>query len=85
MARREAKGFLDHFKSEYADTLCRIGEVLLSFSSGVLTVVTFGTAFWLQGIASKEEQSSYHSGLWQHCPTGTDSVCKTLPLSGPSE
>lgn len=84
-AKAGAKKCVDNFQAEYADTVCRVGEVLLSFSSGILTVVTFGTGFWLQ---SRDEGSSplYHFGLWQNCSYGVvDGGCKTLPLNGPSE
>ena len=82
-ARAEVKRCLSVFKSEYADTCCRVGEVLLSFFSGVLTIVTFGTAFWKE--ARPDALSSdcrFHSGLWQTCNTES---CKTLLLSGPSQ
>ena len=82
-ARAEVKRCLSVFKSEYADTYCRVGEVLLSFFSGVLTIVTFGTAYW-QEARPEEALSSdcrFHSGLWQICNTES---CNTLP-SGPSQ
>lgn len=88
--RNEARRCLDTFKSEYADTFCRIGEVLLSFASGILTVVTFGTGFWLQATFQGTSQesppvNSYHFGLWQNCSALATSDCSTIPLKGPSE
>ena len=84
--RTEARRCLDKFKLEYADTLCRVGEVLLSFSSGILTVVTFGTAFWLQATVNKSdpEMVGYHQGLWQNCtnPIGPNG-CETISLNAP--
>ena len=82
--RAEAKRCVENFKSEYADTFCRIGEVLLSFSSGILTVVTFGTSFWLK--TTTEKGNVYHSGLWQNCTVSlSGSNCNTLGLTGPGE
>ena len=84
--RNEARRCVDTFKTEYSDTVCRIGEVLLSFGSGILTVVTFGTSFWLQATDKKDSTSLFHHGLWQNCSSETgDSVCNTLPLSGDSK
>lgn len=87
--KTEAKKCVDSFKTEYADTVCRVGEVLLAFSSGILTVVTFGTGFWLQSKSISGKDHTYHFGLWQNCSdqiVDTDEGgCSTLPLKGPSE
>lgn len=88
--RNEARRFVDNFKSEYADTLCRVGEVMLSFTSGILTLVTFGTAYWLQVTSNSTNPKDpvvklFHHGLWQNCTDSATSSCKALPLSGPSE
>lgn len=83
--RNEAKRCMESFKEEYSDTVCRVGEVLLSFASGILTVVTFGTSYWLVS-STDEGTSKFHMGLWQNC-TSADSTgsCQTLPLSGSSK
>ena len=88
--RSEAMKCAAYFRSEYADTLCRTGEVLLSFSSGILTVVTFGTAYWLQavseGVDEKTTVNRYHYGLWQNCTSSLSSTaCENLPLTGASK
>lgn len=87
--KTEAKKFVNNFKTEYADTVCRVGEVLLAFSNGILTVVTFGTGFWLQSKSVSGKDATYHFGLWQNCSDqivgADDSGCNTLPLKGPSE
>ena len=80
--RNETRRCLGIFKTEYADTCCRIGEVLLAFSSGLLTVATFGTSFWLE---AKDKDNSYHQGLWQNCSDFSTNGCRTLPLNGPSK
>ena len=73
---------------EFTDSLCRLGEVLLAFSSGVLTMVTFGTPYWMvrepeEGEAAAGE-TVYHLGLWQNCTVVDTSVCHGLPLSAAS-
>ena len=76
---------------EFTDSLCRLGEVLLAFSSGVLTMVTFGTPYWMvrePATSNSPDEVSYHLGLWQNCTVVDTSVCSGLPLraaSVPSE
>ena len=76
---------------EFTDSLCRLGEVLLAFSSGVLTMVTFGTPFWMvrePEASNSADVVAYHMGLWQNCTVIDTSVCRGLPLraaSVPSE
>lgn len=76
---------------EFTDSLCRLGEVLLAFSSGVLTMVTFGTPYWLvrePETSNDEDLVAYHFGLWQNCTVVDARVCSGLPLKGdavPSE
>ena len=69
---------------EITDSICRLGEVLLAFASGLLTMVTFGTPYWMvhEPEASHLAQEAYHLGLWQNC-TFLGS-CRTLPLQGAS-
>lgn len=84
--RREAVRCVDIYKAEYAENMCRVGEVLLSFSSGILTLVTFGTGFWLQAKKSISGESvpTFHYGLWQNCSiSGGTTSCTTIPLNGP--
>ena len=76
------KEYFKNCGSEYGETFCRLGEVLLAFSSGVLTLVAFGTSHWLEPPAVSVTDAVPHSGLWQTC---TDDVCTTIPLSAPSE
>jgi hypothetical protein len=79
---------VDSFHTEYGDTVCRVGEVLLAFSSGILTVVTFGTGFWLQSKSVSDDDDSllYHFGLWQNCSSKVvEGGCVILPLNGPSK
>lgn len=84
--KTEAKKCVDSFKTEYADTVCRVGEVLLAFFSGILTVVTFGTGFWLESKSVSGKDPTFHFGLWQNCSSVTElGGCTTLPLKGPSE
>ena len=90
MASAEAKKCWARFVSEYSDALCRLGEVLLAFASGVLTFVTFGTAYWeLQGYGDSKNPQDFtensHSGLWQRCTVlpNPDTSCKSIGLSGP--
>ena len=83
--RREARRCTDTFKEEYADNMCRIGEVLLSFTSGILTLVTFGTGFWLQAKKHTGKGFAYHLGLWQNCTVSVTSVCENISLSGPGK
>lgn len=86
MASVEAKKCWARFVSEYSDALCRLGEVLLAFSSGVLTFATFGTAYWIEEELSDKAApgAKRHSGLWQNCTT-LDTTCHSMPLSGPSK
>ena len=89
MASAEARKCWARFVSEYSDALCRLGEVLLAFSSGVLTFVTFGTAFWLEesyGDGASATLQRRHSGLWQNCTVKpvTEDGCRAISLSGPS-
>ena len=86
MASAEAKKCWARFISEYSDALCRLGEVLLAFASGVLTFVTFGTAYWLVEEDEKNNQLRGHSGLWQNCSQTLEEpsiICQGIPLSGP--
>ena len=89
MASAEAKKCWARFVSEYSDTFCRLGEVLLAFASGVLTFVTFGTAYWVvEGVDGGNIQDfteKLHSGLWQICTVAPDpeAHCEAAPLSGP--
>lgn len=69
--KKETQIWFDYCKYEYADTFCRLGEVLLSFSSGVLLLVTFGSSYWME-----HAQDQSHSGLWQKCAQD----CHSLPL-----
>ena len=73
---------------EFTDSLCRLGEVLLAFASGVLTMVTFGTPYWMvkEPDVNNVAEKAYHLGLWQNC-TVLES-CRVLPLKAahvPSE
>ena len=81
--KREARRCADHFKAEYADTMCRIGEVLLSFSSATLTLITFGTAYWLQAKKQDQVELAYHNGLWQNCTIADTTDCHKISISGP--
>ena len=88
MASAEAKKCWARFVSEYSDALCRLGEVLLAFASGVLTFVTFGTAYWAmegEGDSPEDFTEKRHCGLWQTCNVAPDPNigCTSLPLSGP--
>ena len=72
---------------EFTDSLCRLGEVLLAFSSGVLTMVTFGTPYWMvrePQTSNDADEVSYHLGLWQNCTVLDTKVCTGLPLRGDS-
>ena len=84
MASTEARKCWARFVAEYSDALCRVGEVLLAFSSGVLTFATFGTAYWIEEEVNDDggANSLRHSGLWQNC-SSLDNNCHTLSLSGP--
>ena len=84
MAKGEAKRCWETCKSEYVDTFCRLGEVLLAFSNGLLMLVAFGTPFWVEQVFHDDQpsQHTYHSGLWQNC---TELSCSAIPLSAPSE
>ena len=85
MAKGEAKKCWETCKSEYVDTFCRLGEVLLAFSNGLLMLVAFGTPFWVEQVFHDDQpsQHTYHSGLWQNC---TELLgCSALPLNAPSE
>ena len=59
--------------AEHSQTLCRLGEVFLAFASGVLTVVSFGSPFWIENGTSVD-----HQGLWQECQITPDASCKPL-------
>jgi hypothetical protein len=89
MASAEAKKCWARFVSEYSDALCRLGEVLLAFASGVLTFVTFGTAYWavegVEGDSPQDFTERRHCGLWQTCNIlpDPDIGCNAIPLSGP--
>ena len=88
MASAEAKKCWARFVSEYSDALCRLGEVLLAFASGVLTFVTFGTSYWRvegEGDDLQDFTERQHSGLWQICtvPPNPDASCQAIALSGP--
>lgn len=37
--------------TEHSQSLCRLGEVFLSFGSGVLTIVCFGSPFWIEKVS----------------------------------
>lgn len=69
---------------EFTDSLCRLAEVLLAFTNGVLTMLTFGTPYWMvrEPEATDSDQTVYHLGLWQNC-TVLDS-CHGLPLKAAS-
>lgn len=68
-------------QEEYGDTLCRLGEVLLAFTSGFVTLVNFGTPYWLQKDydIKQGEADSFHYGLWQNCTRSAG--CDTIPLN----
>ena len=51
--------------------ITRISEILFSFLSGSITIVSYGTAFWYV------DTSGTHVGLWQSCQ-GEPSVCNTI-------
>lgn len=78
-----AKRCADSCNHEYTDSLCRLAEVLLAFASGVLTMVTFGTPYWLErgSEVGDTKDEHYHLGLWQNCTTVG---CTGLPMKGPS-
>ena len=82
--KAEARRCAGHFRAEYADTMCRIGEVLLSFSSATLTLITFGTTYWIQA-AKKEDEPLFHGGLWQNCSISDTVDCQRLAISGPGK
>lgn len=84
MAKGEARKCWETCKTEYVDTCCRLGEVLLAFSNGILMLVAFGTPFWVEQVFHDQpSQRKYHSGLWQNC---TELLgCSGLALIGPSE
>ena len=85
MAKGEANKCWETCKSEYVDTFCRLGEVLLAFSNGLLMLVAFGTPFWVEQVFHDDQpsQHTYHSGLWQNCTVLLG--CSAIPLSAPSE
>lgn len=60
--------------AEHSQALCRLGEVLLAFASGVLTIVSFGSPFWIEN----EQGTLDHEGLWQECQANP---AKCNPLS----
>ena len=80
MARRLAD-------SETAEACCRLWEVALAFSNGVLTLVAFGTPYWVERLTQSDagaEERAFHEGLWQKCPSDSSIVdCKVLPLVMP--
>ncbi len=80
--KAEATRCARHFRAEYADTMCRIGEVLLSISSATLTLITFGTAYWVEATKENENDLVYHAGLWQNCSISDTVSCKRRPISG---
>ena len=60
--------------AEHSQALCRLGEIFLAFSSGVLTVVSFGSPFWIENETSQID----HEGLWQECRTTPTAHCSSL-------
>jgi len=82
-AGRMAKRCADSCNYEYTDSLCRLAEVFLAFASGVLTMVTFGTPYWLErGSEVGSDTDHYHLGLWQNCTILGG--CTRMPMKGPS-
>jgi len=79
---RMAKRCADSCNYEYTDSLCRLAEVLLAFASGVLTMVTFGTPYWLERGSEVSDTDHYHLGLWQNCTILGG--CTRMPMKGPS-
>ena len=65
--------------AEHSQTLCRLGEVFLAFGSGVLTIVSFGSPFWIEG-----GETFDHVGLWQECRSSPEAKCSPLELSDES-
>lgn len=61
------------FKREQLAHLLRIGELILSFAIGTITLISYGTQFWV-------ETADYRHGLWINCSTKPGEPCKTLPL-----
>lgn len=61
------------FKREYLAHLLRLGELVLSFAIGTMTLISYGTQFWV-------ETADYHQGLWINCSTKPNVPCETLPL-----
>lgn len=61
------------FKREYLPHLLRLGELVLSFAIGTITLISYGTQFWV-------ETADYHQGLWIKCSTKPNVPCETLPL-----
>lgn len=84
MAARVGRWYGAVCQYECTDSLCRLGEILLAFASGVLTMVTFGTPYWLEKLSEAADLDSeeFHQGLWQRC-TFLES-CKSLPVRATS-
>lgn len=61
------------FKREYLAHLLRVGELILSFAIGTITLICYGTQFWV-------ETADYRQGLWIKCSTKPNVPCETLPL-----
>ena len=54
--------------------ITRISEILFSFLSGSITIISYGTAFWYV-----EKSKGIHAGLWQKC-VGNPSQCVAIDL-----
>lgn len=61
------------FKREQLSHLLRVGELILSFAIGTITLISYGTQFWV-------ETADYRHGLWINCSTKPNVPCVTLPL-----
>ena len=76
MARFSCPRAAKNWWAEHSQTLCRLGEVFLAFGSGVLTIVSFGSPFWIEGGKDFD-----HQGLWQECQSSPEAKCSSLDLS----
>ena len=59
------------FKREQLGHLLRLGELILSFAIGTITLISYGTQFWV-------ETPDYHHGLWINCSAKPEVPCAAL-------
>lgn len=85
MGMSAARRWVDSCRREHAESCCRLWEVTLAFSNGVLTLVAFGTPYWVEYEAQSQadaQQRTFHEGLWQRCPSDSSAVdCVVLPIN----